>query len=57
MTIEDNGIGFDCDKLSDHNAFGLIGMRERAVLVKGEFYVNSREGKGTAIRISIPLSY
>lgn len=54
LTIRDNGVGFDPQALPK-GAFGLIGMRERARLLGGEFAVQSEKGKGTLIQTTIPV--
>jgi signal transduction histidine kinase len=43
---------------ADHSkpkSFGLIGMRERAYILGGDFAVESEPGAGTKIRVSLPL--
>jgi len=56
FTAEDDGIGFD-GKIENHDkrSLGLIGMRERTLLLGGAFQLKGRPGKGTRIRIEIPL--
>jgi two-component system, chemotaxis family, CheB/CheR fusion protein len=57
LIIEDDGIGFDPDKTSTRGGhLGLIGMRERAILLNGELEVESEPGKGTTIFVRVPLS-
>jgi signal transduction histidine kinase len=53
MQVKDNGIGFD---LSTHReqSFGLLGIRERALMVGGKARINSTPGKGTRVSVSIP---
>lgn len=34
---------------------GLLGMQERVRLVNGTFQIDSREGKGTTLRVELPL--
>ena len=54
--IEDDGIGFDPSRAdSSRNRLGLYGMRERAELLDGTFYLESEPGKGTTIFIEVPL--
>ena len=55
--IEDNGVGFDHNILQNkHNrCLGLISMRERVTLLRGDFIIESSQGKGTTIRIKIPI--
>jgi signal transduction histidine kinase len=54
LVIEDNGVGLDPAK--DTTGFGLTGMRERAGLLNGEFSIQPREGGGTCLTFSLPLS-
>jgi PAS domain S-box-containing protein len=56
FTAEDDGIGFD-GKIEnlDKRSLGLIGMRERALLLGGAFQFKGRPGEGVRIRIEIPL--
>jgi PAS domain S-box-containing protein len=54
---EDDGIGFDGQiRGGDERSLGLLGMRERASLLGGNFQVHGRPGEGTRIRIEIPLT-
>lgn len=58
MTIEDDGVGFDPSTLgmeSGKRHLGLISMRERAELLGGALDVYTAPGKGTAIRVSVPV--
>jgi signal transduction histidine kinase len=55
LLVEDNGVGFDMKKAESSRTLGLMGMRERAVLVGGELTIDSEAGKGTTIRVRIPL--
>lgn len=57
VTVEDDGVGFDVEKLMSGPAesqLGLMGMQERVQLVGGEFKIDS--GAGTTIVVTIPLS-
>jgi PAS domain S-box-containing protein len=54
LTITDNGKGFDVDKISHKKTLGLIGMRERALMMGGEYEMVSEKGKGTTLFIRIP---
>ncbi len=57
LTVRDNGRGFDPTKPSSGNGgFGLVGMRERAVELKGELKIESNAPQGTAIILSVPVS-
>ena len=51
VTVCDDGDGFDAAVASA--GFGLIGMRERIVLLDGSFAIESAPGAGTTLRASI----
>ena len=54
LHIKDDGIGFDTQQKSDGN--GLINMRKRTELLKGQIQFNSSPNAGTAITIRLPLT-
>ena len=51
---EDDGVGFDMSK-SHGQGLGLLGIRERLALIGGTFSIRSSVGRGTKIRIEIPV--
>jgi signal transduction histidine kinase/ligand-binding sensor domain-containing protein len=53
ISIEDNGKGFDL--LNAKSGLGLVGLKERAQLLNGEFSIDSSPGKGTLIKLSLPV--
>lgn len=53
LTIIDNGKGFNAHE--DSNTLGLLGMKERAVMINGLFEISSKIGIGTTTRIIITL--
>jgi signal transduction histidine kinase len=56
--VEDDGQGFEGDLLgrgSDERRIGIAGMRERAELVDGTLTIESSPGKGTTVRVRVPL--
>lgn len=56
LVVEDDGLGFDV-LAAEHGtqlSLGLMGMKERAALVGGEFSIDSQPGKGTTVRVIIP---
>lgn len=58
LTIEDDGVGFAAveeKKLVADGHFGLIGMRERAVLLGATYGVVSVPDAGTKITVDVPL--
>lgn len=57
LVIRDDGHGFapkTSDEQSATKGFGLLGMSERAYLLKAEYHIESEPDKGTAIFISLP---
>jgi signal transduction histidine kinase len=40
-----------------HEGYGLVGIRERVLLLKGEVSITSSSGNGTALCISVPTDY
>ena len=55
LTIYDNGRGFDPLDVKSKKTLGLLGMKERALIMKGELVIQSMPGRGTTITITIPL--
>ncbi len=55
LRVEDDGNGFDTATLSDLEALGVAGMRERASLVGGQLTVTSAVGKGAEVFLTVPI--
>lgn len=55
MVVMDDGIGFDPAEVRVRKTFGLLGIRERALMFGGESKVESEPGSGTVLRVRIPL--
>ncbi|MHB1523071.1 MAG: sensor histidine kinase [Candidatus Dormibacteria bacterium] len=57
--VKDDGDGFDVaaveQKLSREPHFGIISMRERADLEHGQLEVLSQVGRGTEVRVTLPV--
>jgi len=56
LRIRDNGRGVTDEEVADPRAVGVLGMRERAVLVGGTFTMTGRRGKGTTVLVRVPLT-
>jgi two-component system NarL family sensor kinase len=54
LSVEDDGAGFDAAQIQA-DRHGLIGIQERARLLGGTLKLHSRPGRGTEIRVTIPL--
>jgi signal transduction histidine kinase len=55
LEVTDCGAGFDPRVPGRHRGLGLISMKERLALVRGEIQITSRVGAGTAILARVPL--
>jgi PAS domain S-box-containing protein len=59
LSVRDDGAGFDPSvlehTLTPHSTLGLVGMKERTLLVRGGLEVQSAPGQGTEIRAWFPL--
>ncbi|MEI1278516.1 GAF domain-containing sensor histidine kinase [Leptospira venezuelensis] len=56
LKIQDNGIGIDPRRMNQSKSLGLIGMRERAVVLGGEVFISGSSGNGTSVIVKIPIS-
>lgn len=54
LTVEDDGRGFRRDQLK-RLGLGLLGMEERVMELDGRISILSGEGKGTLIKVELPL--
>lgn len=55
LTVVDEGVGFDLEKVRHTVGLGLRSMEERARLVGGELSIQSRPGHGTEVVVHVPL--
>jgi PAS domain S-box-containing protein len=56
LAVQDNGKGFSPLAPRKPNSLGLMGLRERAQLLKGTSRIESAPGKGTRVEVRIPLN-
>lgn len=56
LAVIDNGRGFSTSAPRKPQSLGLMGLRERAQLLKGDFTIDSEPGKGTRVEVRIPLA-
>ncbi|MCG6914202.1 PAS domain S-box protein [bacterium BMS3Abin03] len=56
LKINDNGIGINNEQLSASKSLGIIGMKERALLLGGEVIIEGTPGKGTEVKVEMPLT-
>jgi PAS domain S-box-containing protein len=55
VSMADDGIGFDPDHPPTHGV-GIATMRERAMLMHAELAITSTRGRGTIVRLVLPLA-
>ena len=59
VTIEDDGKGFDIPVIrlekEKKKGMGLTAMAFRARMLGGNFEISSREGRGTKIKVNLPV--
>jgi signal transduction histidine kinase/YHS domain-containing protein len=60
LLVSDNGVGFslphELETLAESGHYGLIGVRERAVQLKGASHIRSAPGHGTTVEVDIPFA-
>ena len=54
LVVEDDGCGFDLERVHRAGGLGLLSMQERAALQGGCMRIVSSPGAGTQIRVSVP---
>lgn len=55
LIVRDQGVGLAPERLKTGTSIGIVGMKERALLVNGTLSVESRMGEGTEVTVSVPL--
>jgi two-component system CheB/CheR fusion protein len=55
LEVKDNGKGISDVEKNNNKSLGITGMKERAIILDGEFSINQIENGGTIVRVSIPL--
>ena len=55
LEVKDNGIGIMEGRIFDSGSLGLIGIRERVLLLGGEAVISGNPGKGTLVRVVLPV--
>ncbi|MBI4412632.1 MAG: PAS domain S-box protein [Deltaproteobacteria bacterium] len=55
LEVTDNGRGIHREAINDSRSLGLIGMRERALLLGGRLDIGGSESRGTTVRLEVPF--
>lgn len=56
LTIRDNGEGITDEAKSGPLSLGLLGMQERAHLIRGKIDITGAAGRGTTVTLRVPVS-
>jgi signal transduction histidine kinase len=56
LEVQDNGRGIAESERRSNKSLGLLGMRERALLINGEIDIAGLKGAGTRVMLSVPLA-
>ena len=55
LEVRDDGVGITESQRMNSRSLGLLGMKERALLVGGEVHITGKEGGGTTVLVRVPL--
>lgn len=55
LEVRDNGKGIRPEDMVKTTSLGLLGIRERVFLLDGDVVIEGNPGKGTKVRVQIPL--
>ena len=53
LSIIDDGVGFEPEKVKENGHYGLAGMRERAQVAGGDLTIRSKPNQGTRIELAL----
>jgi PAS domain S-box-containing protein len=55
MTVSDNGVGITKEQMENPKSYGLMGIQERAYFSGGKAKIFGQKGKGTTVKVTIPI--
>jgi len=55
VAVSDDGAGFDPHDVAGKGGYGLTSMRDRATALGGDLTLTSAPGKGTTVKVVVPL--
>ena len=56
LKVQDNGRGITEEELANPQSFGLMGLRERAIMFGGNAVIQGVPGRGTTVTVKIPAA-
>lgn len=57
LQVSDNGKGVSEGQISGRGSLGILGMRERTILLGGELTIGGAPGQGTTVKVRIPAPH
>lgn len=57
LEIKDNGKGISPEQIKDFRSLGIHSMEERAIVFGGQVNVDGFAGKGTIVKVEIPIEF
>ncbi len=55
LEVIDNGRGISKGQLEDQRSLGILGMKERAMILGGTVTINGVPGQGTSLKVEMPM--
>jgi len=55
VEVGDNGIGILEERIFSSKSLGLLGIRERVLMLGGKIVIRGKPGKGTLVRVTLPV--
>jgi PAS domain S-box-containing protein len=55
LEVRDNGIGIKEERIFHSRSLGLVGIRERILMLGGEASISGKPGEGTIVRAILPM--
>jgi signal transduction histidine kinase/ligand-binding sensor domain-containing protein len=55
LTVSDDGVGCDPERIGKSGGLGVINMRERVLQLRGTFEFKSETGRGTTVKAEVPF--
>lgn len=57
LKVEDNGIGIKNSEIMNPKSIGILGMKERVLILGGDLEIRGMKTKGTIVSATLPLNY
>jgi signal transduction histidine kinase len=54
--VTDDGKGITGQQLYDPRSLGLLGMKERAYILGGSVVISGEPGRGTSVKVVMPVA-